>query len=65
MIVSVEDEYLAHLAALVNERARLEYRITELVVTLRQMKVPVHWKKIGEALEVSTQAAQQRYAPNL
>ena len=58
-------ENLARLVALVNERALAEFGIRNTVRKLRAGPSPVAWAKIGESLEVSTQAAQQKYGPLL
>ena len=51
------EEYLLDRAVL--DRAHGERRIAEAVASARAKGIP--WKRIGEILGTSTQAAQQRY----
>ncbi|MCU0268045.1 MAG: hypothetical protein MUF83_05290 [Acidimicrobiales bacterium] len=52
-------EYLLRRAALA--RARSERHVAEAVIAARRAGLP--WKRIGEQLGTSAQAAQQRYGP--
>ena len=56
---------LSELTVLVLERELVDLGIRNRVAQLRKGASPVPWAKIGEALEVSTQAAQQKYGPLL
>jgi hypothetical protein len=59
--VAATETLMNSLSATNQERTQAETRMAELVVTARLRGV--EWKRIGVALGVSTQAAQQRFGP--
>lgn len=54
-----DESMLNSINALTVERARLDTRIAAWVVRARVAGIP--WRAIADALNVTTQAAQQRY----